>query len=367
MTAPQPAPAPNRGGSYLPVVGLIVLLAAAAGGYFLYTKFRTPTPADELAMLRTFIKQASQKQTLADGYADANADLVADAPTDPAKLLTVPDEITFCFVPTDDPGRQQADEADWKDLMAALGKATGKKVRYITEVASTEQQIEAIRAGQLHVTAVNTGLVPAAVNTAGFVPLYAPADAQGSFSYQMEVVVRADGPIQKVEDLRGKRVGLASPSSNSGGKAAMVTLKRQAGLLPGRDYKFDYSGDHFRAVAELAGGQHDAVCVAGDLLARMYADRIIQYGEEEVKVAPEQFRTILKSPPFPALCFGVPHNLPPELRAGVAKAFEGFSFTGTSAGKRYGSQGKVRFAKVDYRKDWEEVRKIDDDLTRLLD
>ncbi|MGL6095652.1 MAG: hypothetical protein ACRC7O_07640, partial [Fimbriiglobus sp.] len=69
---------------------------------------------------------------------------------------------------------------------------------------------------------------------------------------------------------------------------------------------------------------------------------------------------------FPPLCFGVPYNLDPKLRADIEKAFESFSFEGNKVGDSYSAQKRVKFAKVDYKKDFEYVREIDAKLGTLF-
>ncbi|HJZ57777.1 MAG TPA: phosphate/phosphite/phosphonate ABC transporter substrate-binding protein [Gemmataceae bacterium] len=362
MSSPQPPTPPKTGGSRLLPVGFVLLLVVAAGGYYLYerSKNKPEPPPDEFQALKPFFTQLGKSQTLAEGYADTNKDLVADAPTDPAKFLKV-EEIGFTTVGTDDEERLKREQAEWADFMKALEAATGKKVKYLTDVPSPEGQMEALRAGRLHVTAFNTGAVPAAVNTAGFVPLFAPADAQGNFTIQMQILVKADSPIQKPEDLRGKTVGFVSLSSNSGAKAPMVILKDKYGMLPGRDYQYKLSGDHFVSLAGVVyGTDYDAVCVASDLKDRAVAAGKIKFGPQEKDLKAEQFRVILSSDPFPPLCFGVPHNLPPEVRAGVEKAFRDYKFTGASA-------RRAKFVPVNYEKDWKYVREIDAALGRFAE
>jgi phosphonate transport system substrate-binding protein len=314
-----------------------------------------PPPVDELKGLKEYLVRLSGNQKLADGYVDVDPkDMVADTPKDQKKWADVSGELTFTVVGTEDPA-QAAQE--WKDFMTALEKATGKKVKYLDSVQTIEEQLAAVREGKLHVTAFNTGAVSTAVNTAGFVPLFAPADKDGKYSYQMMILVRQSAPEQKPEDLKGKKVGFVALSSNSGAKAPMVELKK-LNMLPGRDYKYSITGDHILSVKELIAGKFDAVCVASDLLTR---------AEAEGKVDKKEYRAIYTSDPFPPLCFGIPHNLPPEMQAKVKTAFTNFQFADTSVGKRYGPQGKVKFAPVNYEKDWEYVRKIDDTLTHLLD
>lgn len=355
---PAPAAPPAKRSTWKYTIGAVALILAAGAGYYFYVKAQNPVPppVDELRELKEYLTRLSVNQKLADGYADADPkDLVADAPKEPAKWAKVGDELTFTVVGSEDPEKAAA---DWKDFMAALEKATGKKVAYLAGVGSIDEQLTAVREGRLHVTAFNTGAVPTAVNVAGFVPLFAPADKDGQYHYEMEILVRKDSPVQTPADLKGKTIGFVALSSNSGAKAPLVALKSEFGLLPGRDYSFRLTGDHRLSVRELVAGRYDAVCVANDLLAREVAAG---------GVAADRFRSVYRSKPFPPLCFGVPHHLPPDLRAKVAQAFAGFQFAGTSVGARYTPQGKTRFAPVSYEKDWEYVRQIDEALTRLPD
>src|SRR5262249_58251282 len=116
------------------------------------------------------------------------------------------------------------------------------------------------------------------------------------------------------------------------------------------------TGSRRRSIQGLGKGNYDAVCVANDLLASAVA-------AGDIKT--EQYRSIYKSKSFPPLCLGVAHDLPPELSAQVKQVFQDFKFEGTSLAKRFGPQGKVRFAPVNYKQDWAQVREIDDALARL--
>lgn len=357
---PAPAPAPAARSTWKYTVLLVVLLVGGSAGYYFYVRSQNPLPppVDELKSLREFTARLSATQKLAPEFTDADADLVADPPKDPAKVLKLGDELVFSTVGTDDP---EVAELLWKDLMLALEKATGKKVRYATDLRSVDDQIAAVREGRLHVTAFNTGSVPVAVSAGGFVPLAAPADKDGKYAYEMEILVRADSPITDPKGLRGKKVGFVALSSNSGAKAPLVLLREQFELTPARDYTYAVTGDHVRSVRELVAGHYDAVCVANDLIRRAEAQPADKGGLDAGK-----YKAIYKSEPFPPLCFGVPHHLPPDARDKVRAALAGFRFEGTSAA-RFAAQGKVGFAPVNYKKDWEYVRKIDDTLTRLFD
>ncbi|WP_020474775.1 phosphate/phosphite/phosphonate ABC transporter substrate-binding protein [Zavarzinella formosa] len=358
---------PKKPNSYKYTISFILLLVAAAGGYYFYEMTRNATlPVDDFVNMKPFFAKLADRQKLADEYADANKDMVADTPTDAAKLLKV-EEIGFSAVGTIDEERLKAEQEDWKDLMAALEKATGKKVKYLTDLNGADVQMDALKTGRLHVTAFNTGAVPAAVNSAGFVPLFCPANSEGQYGYQMQILVKADSAIQKPEDLKGKKIGFVAMSSNSGARAPMYTLKEKFGLLPGRDYTHGLTGDHFSSIGLLVyGNEYDAVCVASDLKDRAVTAGKIRFGAESKELKADQFRVIYTSDTFPPLCFGVPHNLPPEMRATVEKVFKDYQFANSSA-KKYAQQGKVKFAPVNYEKDWKFVREIDATLSKFTE
>src|SRR5699024_2385444 len=70
--------------------------------------------------------ECSNQGALADMYCDANHDMVADAPTDPADFVN-PDTLVFAYTPVEDP----AIYADiWEPFIEYLEKVTGKNVRF---------------------------------------------------------------------------------------------------------------------------------------------------------------------------------------------------------------------------------------------
>ena len=107
-------------------------------------------------------------------FKDANGDLVADAPTDASRFVD-PSTLIFAYTPVEDPAVYAR---VWDDFIRHLEKVTGKKVQFFP-VQSNAAQIEAMRAGRLHVAGFNTGATPLAVNCAGFVPFAIMAGDSG--------------------------------------------------------------------------------------------------------------------------------------------------------------------------------------------
>ncbi len=85
---------------------------------------------------------------------------------------------------------------------------TGKSVQFFP-VQSNAAQIEAMRAGRLHVAGVNTGLNPLAAACAGFRPFTMMASEDGSYGLEMEIITYPDSGIDKLVDLKDRRLAFA--------------------------------------------------------------------------------------------------------------------------------------------------------------
>ena len=288
------------------------------------------------------------KNALDPQYADADGDLVADPPTDPAKQVD-PATLTFCYVTAD---RDVEFKAAFNEVMAAVSKATGKPVRYVA-YGSIPEKLRALRAGKLSFCGLNTGSVPLAVCTAGFVPLCQAADADGRTGSPMKVIVPADSTLSALTDLRGHELALTEPTSNSGFRAPLVQL-REAGLLPPRDFQVRFSNGHVQSIQGIKDKRFEAAAVAGDVLLRE------QSGGQ---IGPADYKVIYTSDQaFPAAAIGCAHDLKPELVAKIRQALLGFDWTGTGLARLFAAEGKVKFVPVDYKKDWAYVRQIDNGM-----
>jgi sulfonate transport system substrate-binding protein len=121
-----------------------------------------------------------------------------------------------------------------KDLAKNLGKTYQLE---ITRFAGTPPLITALAAGELDVADLTYPTFPIAVQNAGMSDLRVIADEfqdgnPGYFSNQF--VVLADGPVKKVEDLKGKVI--ASNAAGSAVDIAMRAMLRKHGLEDKRDY-----------------------------------------------------------------------------------------------------------------------------------
>ncbi|OYY80809.1 MAG: phosphonate ABC transporter substrate-binding protein, partial [Rhizobiales bacterium 35-66-30] len=186
-------------------------------------------------------------------FTDANGDMVADAPSDPAKQLD-PDTLIFAYTPVEDPAVYAK---VWQEFLDHLAKVTGKKVQFFP-VQSNAAQLEAMRAGRLHVAGFNTGSNPIAVACAGFVPFAMMAAKDGAYGYEMEIITYPGSGITKVEDIKGKKMAFTSETSNSGYKAPSALLRTEFKLEPGKDYEPVFSGKHDNSIIGVANKDYPA-------------------------------------------------------------------------------------------------------------
>ena len=281
--------------------------------------------------------------TLDKAYCDRNNDMVADAPTDPKKLVN-PSTLIFAYTPVEDPAVYTK---VWDGFIKHMEQVTGKKVVFFP-VQSNAAEIEAMRSGRLHIGGFNTGANPIAVNCAGFVPFAIMGSKDGVFGYEMEIIVPADSPIKTPADLKGKKVAFTAPTSNSGFKAPSAILESDFGLKAERDFTPAFSGKHDNSIIGVANKDYDAAAIANEVMFRMFERKVV----DKAKI-----RTIYKSETFPTTGYGVAHNLDPALTEKIKQAFFTFPWEGSALKAEF--KGEDKFVPITYQKDWSVIRKID--------
>ncbi len=277
-------------------------------------------------------------------YTDADGDLIADIPS--ADKQVDPGTLIFAYTPVEDPAVYK--EA-WADFLDHLSKTTGKKVMFFP-VQSNAAQIEAMRAGRLHIAGFNTGSNPLAVACAGFRPFTMMAKADGSFGYEMEIITFPGSGITKVEDLKGKKMAFTSQTSNSGFKAPSAILKADYNLEPKKDFEPVFSGKHDNSILGVANKDYPAAAIANSVLARMLSRDVVKS---------EQLVSIYKSQTFPTTGYGVAHNLNADLQAKIQEAFKTFNWKGSSLEKEFSKSGEAQFVPITFKEHWSVIRKID--------
>ena len=278
-------------------------------------------------------------------YTDADGNLTADTPD--ASEQVDPDTLIFAYTPVEDP----AVYAEvWDGFLKHMEEVTGKDVQFFP-VQSNAAQIEAMRAGRLHIAGFNTGSNPLAVNCAGFVSFAMMAGEDGSFGYEMEIITYPGSGIDEVEDIRGGKLAFTSETSNSGFKAPSAILKADYGMIAGEDFEPVFSGKHDNSILGVANKDYPAAAIANSVLNRMLSRDV---------VTEDQIVSIYKSQTFPTTGYGYAHNLTPELQEKIKEAFFSFEWEGSALEEEFSQSGEAQFIPITYEEYWAVIRKIDE-------
>jgi phosphonate transport system substrate-binding protein len=290
---------------------------------------------------------AAPSHALDQRFTDADGDLVADAPKDPKQFVDPP-VLVFSYTPVEDPAVYAK---VWDGFVKHLESVTGKKVQFFP-VQSNAAQLEAMRAGRLHVSGFNTGSNPLAVNCAGFVPFAMMASRDNAYGYEMEIITFPGSGVSKVEDIKGKKMAFTSQTSNSGFKAPSALLRQKFGLEAGKDFEPVFSGKHDNSIVGVANKDYPAAAVANSVMLRMMARGVVKK---------DQLASIYKSQTFPTTGYGHVYNLKPELAAKVKEAFFSFKWDGSDLLKEFETSEppQQKFMPITYKEHWQVVRDID--------
>jgi phosphonate transport system substrate-binding protein len=151
-------------------------------------------------------------------------------------------------------------------LQSWLGERIGVPVEIQTPAAYAHESLAlGLSNGTIDVAELSPyGFVLMEQRHLGVIPLVATV-ANGSSTYAAYFVVKRGAPIEKLADLKGKRVAFIDRFSTSGYLLPMYFL-RNHGFDVERDFVLSFAGSHPEAVAQVRDGTVDAAAVSSDLL-----------------------------------------------------------------------------------------------------
>ncbi|MDO8876287.1 MAG: phosphate/phosphite/phosphonate ABC transporter substrate-binding protein [Pseudolabrys sp.] len=148
-------------------------------------------------------------------------------------------------------------------------------------------------------------------------PLVTATDKDGNLGYNSVLIVKADSPFKKFEDLQGKTVARTEPNSQSGYLVPTVEFSKM-GKPVDQFFKAPVSGGHTQSVLGVLNGTYDA--------AFTWTTKGDGYGQirtmiDKGMLKREQIRVIWESglvPPPPVI---IRSDLPADLKADLTKLF----------------------------------------------
>jgi len=206
-----------------------------------------------------------------------------------------------------------------------LGRELGTKVtlRVANDYAAV---IEGQRAGNIHIGYYG----PASFSRARLTGV--PTDAfvidvnsDGSKGYYSVFYVLAKSPYQKIEDLKGKNLGLVDPNSTSGYNMPLYTLDKH-GIGPDTFFaKTQVTGSHENAVLALAQGTVDVAANWWNADDDSNLTRMLNKGmlknPDGSPMKKEDFRIVLKSELIINSPTAMLSGLPEELKSAIRTTY----------------------------------------------
>ena len=129
--------------------------------------------------------------------------------------------------------------------------------------------------------------------------------------YYSVLIVRTDSGIEKVEDLKGKKVAFVDPSSTSGYIFPAVILKDH-GIDIEKDITSQFAGGHDKALQLLVNGDVDAIGT--------YEDAITKFAKEFPEVT-EKVKVLQKSDLIPGITLVVSSKVDDATKQKIKDAF----------------------------------------------
>jgi phosphonate transport system substrate-binding protein len=231
-------------------------------------------------------------------------------------------ELTFAVVPLEN----SADMLTrWGPFAEYLSKELGVKVsiRIAQDYAAV---IEGQRAGNIQIASYGAASFARARLTGVKTEAFATdTNKDGSTGYYSVFYVLAKSPYQKIEDLKGKNLGLVDPNSTSGNNVPRFELNKR-NIKPEEFFsKVVYTGSHENAVLALAQGTVDVAANQwtndnDSTLQQMLTKGILKH-EDGTAFKKDEFRIINKSDSILNGPYTVLESLPEDAKAAIKKAF----------------------------------------------
>jgi phosphonate transport system substrate-binding protein len=251
----------------------------------------------------------------------------------------------------------------WPKFEAHLAGITGRKVSDEIYDNSSDQLAE-LKDGKITILALHAADTPFIVNNFGYQPVAVLAEGGGVNGNRLDIIVTPGSDIVHPADLRNRSLVCTVPSSITGYRAAVAQLLESEGLRPNVDYTITWSLGQKRSITGVAEKQYEAAAVSDDKL-----QSLLKLGT----VSQSDFRVIYQSEVIPRTTIGYFYNLKPELAAKVSEAILSYQPEAPESSGKDGDGTQtppakpLRFVAIDYKKDFQFVRQIDDRFDPRLD
>ncbi len=225
-------------------------------------------------------------------------------------------ELVFAIIPAEN---ASSTTDRYQPLVGYLTRQLGVPVK-LKVVADYAGVIEGQRSGQIHIGYYGpASYARAYVTGVKTEPFAVEVNADGTKAYYSVFYVKKDSPYQKVEDLKGKALGLVDPNSTSGNNVPRYSLNKM-GIDPDKFFsKVIYAGSHENAIIALKDGTVDMAANAWNSDDESNLKRMEDKGTPGIKYS--DYRIIFKSAPIVNSPIAYLSDLPDDLKKAIRDAF----------------------------------------------
>ncbi|MDJ1159111.1 phosphonate ABC transporter substrate-binding protein [Chelatococcus sp. SYSU_G07232] len=268
-------------------------------------------------------------------------------------------ELTFAIVPAENASGVTDRYGPFVDYLSReIGVPV--KLRIANDYAAV---IEGQKAGNIHIAFHGPSSYARAVTTGARIePFVIEVGKGGVKGYYSVFYVKKDSPYQKIEDLKGKNLGLVDPNSTSGNNVPRFALDKMK-IDPETFFgKVVYTGSHENAVIALGQGTVDAAANWWNAEDDSNLARMANKG----MVKKDDFRIIFKSDMIVNSPYAYLSDLPADLKARIAGAFVDAAKKDKAAFDKLSDGKNDPFERVDHKayQPIIELNKFVDDLRR---
>lgn len=222
-------------------------------------------------------------------------------------------ELVFAIIPAEN---ASGVTERYAPFVAYLAKELGTKVtlRIANDYAAI---IEGQRAGNIHIASYGPSSFARARMTGAKVDAFAiETNLDGTKGYHSVFYVKKDSPFQKVDDLKGKNLGLVDPNSTSGNNVPRFALNGM-GIQPDQFFsKVVYTGSHENAIIALQQGTVD---MAANWWNDEQESNLLRM-ERKGMVKADDFRIIFKSEQIVNSPMAYLSDMPDDLKTKIRDA-----------------------------------------------
>jgi phosphonate transport system substrate-binding protein len=268
-------------------------------------------------------------------------------------------ELVFATIPDEN---ASGTNDRYTPLVNYLSKELGVKVtlRVANDYAAV---IEGQKAGQIHIAKYGPASYARATMTgAKTQPFAMEVNLDGTKGYYSVFYVKKDSPYQKIEDLKGKNLGLVDPNSTSGNNVPRFALDKM-NITPENFFgKVVYTGSHENAVIALQQGQVD---VAANWWNDEQESNLLRMDRKGMAKAGD-FRIIFKSEQIVNSPYAYLTDMPEDLKGAIRTAMFAFEKKDPDGFKKLTDGKQQNFAPTTH-KDYEpivELNKFVDSLRK---